>query len=191
MVETARSVAAFFRECLLDVLKAHRLQPSELAESYLVQLLTELASPQHVPRGPDTRTLVEMLGAAQAAQGSEKARRYRELGDSALLWSGVFRERLLHRGMSLTYYESVGGNAYRQAGYLHRLLRASPIDELCLELSANFADLSDALDEAATLGLEPGDKGVVNLLGRFHRSRRPWMKEQLLQWGVDPEEPRN
>lgn len=187
MIEKARSVASFFRECLTRALSSRKVRTTELAESYLVHLLTDLASPRRQPLGPGRKTLVEMLKEAHEADGADKARIYRELGDSALVWSGVFRERLLHQGMSLSYYESVGGGAYRQAGYLHRLLRASPIDELCLELGEKFAGLSDALDEAATLGLDMRDAGLVKLLGRFERSKRPWMKEVLLLGGLDPE----
>jgi len=187
MIEGARSVAAFFRECLERALRSRRVKASELAEAYLVQLMTDLASPCRRPFGPGKQTLVEMLRDAHEAQGADKARLYRELGDSALIWSGVFRERLLHQGMSLSYYESVGGGAYRHAGHLHRVLRASPIDDLCLELGAKFAKLSDALDEAATLGLDTNDAGLVKLLGRFQRTKQPWMRDVLILSGVDPE----
>ncbi len=186
MIEGARSVAAFFRDCLEQALSSRRVRTSELTESYLVQLLTDLANPRRRPTGPGRRTLVDMLTEAQEAQGADRARILRELGDSALVWSGVFRERLLHQGMSLSYYQSMGGNAYHHAGHLHRLMRASPIDDLCLELGAKFTRLSDALDEAATLGLETSDAGLVKLMGRFQRSGRPWMRDVLVQSGLDP-----
>lgn len=186
MVEKAQSAAAFFRECLSRALRSRRVETSELVESYLVQLLTDLTSPRRATVGPERRTLVDMLREASEARGPDKARLYREIGDSALVGSGVFREWLLHQGVSLSYYQSVGGSAYRKAGYLHRLLRASPIDELCLELGAKFIALADALDEAATLGVEPSDSGLVRLLGRFQRSGRPWMRGILLSRGLDP-----
>ena len=187
MIEGARSVAAFFKECLERALRSRRVRTTELTESYLVQLLTDLARPR-CSHGLGNRTLVEMLSEANEAQGADKARILREIGDNALVWSGVFRERLLHRGMSLTYYESVGQTAYHQAGHLHRVLRASPIDELCLELGEKFPGLADALEEAATLGFEATDRGLVKLIGRFQRSGRPWMRHVLIQSGVDPDE---
>jgi hypothetical protein len=187
MIELAQSAAAFFRECLESALRRRRVSTSELVESYLVQLLTDLANPRRGPTGPGASTLVEMLRDAQSATGAEKARLYRELGDSALLWSGVFRERLLHRGMSLSYYESIGQSAYHSAGHLHRLLRNDPIDELCLELGAKFPGLSNALDEAATLGVDGSDAGLVKMLDRFSRAGRPWMHRALMEGGVDPD----
>jgi hypothetical protein len=187
MVESTRSAAAFFRDCLSQALRSRRLQASELAESYLVQLLTDITSPRRSAYGPDRRTLVDMLREAHEARGFDKARVYREIGDSALVGSGVFRERLVYQGVSLSYYQSVGGSAYRQAGHLHRVLRVSPIDELCLELGAKFTGLADALEEAATLGVETTDVGLIRLLGRFQRAGRPWMRGILLRGGLDPD----
>jgi hypothetical protein len=186
MVEKAQSAAAFFRECLTRALRSRQVETSELVEAYLVQLLTDLTGPRRSAFGPDRRTLVDMLREAGEARGADKARLYREIGDCALVNSGVFRESLLHQGVSLSYYQSVGGSAYRKAGHLHRLLRASPIDELCLELGAKFIGLADALDEAATLGVEPSDSGLVRLLDRFQRAGRPWMRGILLSRGLDP-----
>ena len=187
MVEKAQSAAAFFRECLSRALRSRRVETSELVEAYLVQLLTDLTGLRRSVLGPDRRTLVDMLREANEARGADKARLYREIGDSALVGSGVYREWLLHQGMSLSYYETVGGSAYRQAGHLHRALRASPIDELCLELGAKFVGLADALDAAATLGVESSDSGLVRLLDRFQRSGRPWMRGILLRSGLDPD----
>lgn len=186
MIEQTRSAGAFFRECLARALRASRVQASELAESYLVQLLTDLADPRRQILGPGRKTLVEMLAEAEQAGGANQARLLQEVGDSALLWSGVFRERLLHLGMSLSYYVSVGGSAYARAGRLHRLLRASPIDELCQELGAKFPRLSDVLDEAAALGLETTDSGLMRLIGRSRRAARPWMIRILRGSGIDP-----
>lgn len=186
MIEGARSAAAFFRECVERALRARGVSASELVESYLVQLMTDLADPRRHPFGPGQLTLVDMLAEAEAAEAADRARLLREIGDCALVWSGVFRESLLHRGMSLSYYVSVGGGAYLRAGHLHRALRASPIDELCLELSSKFPRLSDALDEAATLGADPSDKGLLRLLDRSRRSARPWMLRLLRKGGIDP-----
>ena len=141
MIQQTRSVGEFFRACLTEALRSRRVRTSELAESYLVGLLTDLANPRRTAFGPGHPTLVEMLVEAEAADRAERARLLREIGDCALVWSGVFRERLLHRGMSLSYYIDVGGTAYRRAGHLHRLLRASPIDSLCAELGATFPRL--------------------------------------------------
>lgn len=188
MVETTRSVAAFFRDCLVEAMRTRRLTTSELTESYLVQLLTDLANPYRRPFGPGRQTLVELLETAAHTQGADRARLMREVGDAALIWSGVFRESLLHRGMSLSYYESVGGGAYREAGELHRSLRASPIDELCLELGAKFAPLSDALDQAAPLGHDESNQGLMRLLGRFQRTGRPWMNQALSAHGLIPDD---
>jgi hypothetical protein len=186
MIEIARSAAAFFRDCLDRALRSHRVETTDLAESYLVHLLTDLANPKRRPFGPGESTLVEMLADANAAQGPQRAKLLRELGDVALVGSGVFREQLLHRGMSLSYYESVGGTAYLRAGHLHRAMRASPIDELCLELGAKFASLADALDAASTLGLDNRDVGLVALLGRFERHGSGWIRDELIKRGVDP-----
>lgn len=186
MIEKSRSVAAFFRDCLDRALRSRRVRTSDLAESYLVQLLTDLADPRRHPLGPGRKTLVEMLQAAQDATGANRARLLRELGDNALVSSGVFRERLMHQGLSLSYYTSVGESAYLSASQLHRALRSSPIDELCLELGTKFVRFADALDEAATLGNDSSDGGLVRLLGRFQRSGRPWMERKLAEGGLDP-----
>ena len=184
MIERAASVGAFFREMLVQALRVRQVHPSELVESYLVQLLSDLIRPGRQPPDTQDRTLVELLQEADRAQGHDRARRLRELGDAALVWSGVFRDRVLHRGLSLSYYTTVGRGAYRRAGHLHRALRASPIDELCLELADTFEKLSDALDEAATLGVDRSERGLLALLKRSHSLGRPWMYQLLAEEGL-------
>jgi len=186
VVEGSRSVAAFFRECLKRSLATHRIETSELAESYLVGLMTDLSDPKKDPVGPGRLTLVEMVAHADASEGRARARLLREIGDSALLWSGIFRERMLHKGLKLSYYVSIGGGAYEQAGHLNKALQRRPFDELCLELGAKFRTLSNALDEAAALGVTPGPAGLVSLIGRAHRRGRPWMNRLLRDFGFDP-----
>jgi hypothetical protein len=185
MLERIKSPAAFFRDCLKEVLQTYQVTISEFTESYIVHLMTTLSSPKWKNNNLNQPTLVDMIEAISETTGSEKARLLQDTGDYALVWSGIFREQLAYRKISLSYYMTIGENAYIQAGALHYALQVNTLGELCSELGNEFSKLSDALGESVTLGLERTDKGLVNLLDRFQKSGRSWMHSILLENRLD------
>lgn len=191
---TARSVGGFFKECVDQVVKAQELEASELALSYLVALLSELASGEQDKEDvldPIRTTLVELIIAAQQAQGPARAGCWRKVGDTALMSTGMYREALLSRGIPLDYYYSIGGTAYQTAAHLHRFLGSRPMDELCQELADKLPGLSDVLDEVMALTYEHGATGLVRLLYRWKRTKSSWALRHLAQRGLWPVDPRH
>lgn len=189
MIQQTRSVANFFHECVAEAMRAQKVQASELAASYLVSLLSELAGPRSEGKptaDPMRITLVELLLAANQAEGPAKARRFREVGDTALLSTGVCRAALLSRGMDLNYYYAVGGSAYQTAAQLHRFMRGQPLDELCEELGGKLPSLSDVLDEVMALTYEHGATGLLRLLNRYRRTGSAWVRRHLAERGFWP-----
>ena len=187
MIERPSGVAEFFREQLLEALEDQDVVASDLVTSYLVSLLSELASPA-ASRERETwdTPLVDLLQEAMEAEGAERARKWRTIGDTALMASGVFRGALLYRGLDIRYYHSLGSAAYRQAAVLHRILRAKPLDELCEELGAKLPSLSDVLDQVMAATYSHGDEGILTLLERWHQDRPKWLNRLLARRGVRP-----
>ncbi len=189
VIHTSSGVAEFFRDQLLEALEDQQVDTSDLVTSYLVGLLADLAN----AGPPEARRIwnapmVDLLQEAMAARGSERAQRWRTMGDAALVATGIFRGVLLRKGLDLHYYYAMGSAAYRQAALLHRVLRARPLDELCEELGAKLPSLADVLDQVMASSYSHGNEGLLTLLERWHQDRPKWLDRLLARRGVRPPE---
>ena len=92
-IEQHADVRGYFRERLVKALSHQRIATQEATEFYLVNLLADYAiRPDEAMFG---RTLFDMYAEASEAAGSERIRRFRDLGDNALYVCGFFGDHLL------------------------------------------------------------------------------------------------
>ncbi len=185
MIETHADVRAYFRERLLAVLERRRLQAAPTTEFYLVDLLARYAA------GPGPRMeqplALAIAEAMEAEEATERYRRFREVGDQALLACGFFAEHCERRGVSRRYVATVGSRAYRQASDLAPWSGQAALPEALEQLAEGFDAYAVALDDLRELTSLRTPQDIVRLYDRWRRSRSPLVAERLRALGVFPQ----
>jgi hypothetical protein len=170
------TVSEFFREALCEALRSQGVATSELAEYYLVNLLSEYATSTL-----DDEPLALRLAQAQTAMPEERARCLRAVGDHSLYVSGFFADSLQRSLVDVDYYIQIGGTAYAQLG--HMPARGMPGD-VYLELSDKFARFVDVLGEVSEASALGNNLGVVQLYERWLRTGSEWIARRLRARGM-------
>ncbi|MGF1467200.1 MAG: hypothetical protein ACFCGT_13820 [Sandaracinaceae bacterium] len=170
----------------MEALSERRVETSEATEAYLVELLAAFVG--RARRAPClSETLVQQLQAAVEADGLERLRRFRALGDHALYVSGFFRDHLEHRGLSLGYVAAMGRRGYAAAGDLASFAVAeAPRGPVYAELAAGFDRFVGVLDEVREGTDLRTPQDLVALFDRWRRTRSPRLAARLREEGVVP-----
>jgi len=133
----------FFYQLVKEALDSKSASLVPEVEFYVVNLLSEFASPNEMDPGNALSLLLE-----QALAENDQYKRYhkfKHIGDSSLYMAGFFRESLLSRSISLGLYVNIGGSAYKQAAALANRQKR----DVYWELSTNFPLLVDILTDVA------------------------------------------
>lgn len=184
-IEMLGDLRGWFRVRLAEALERRRLSASATTQMYLVELLHAFAVE---PAGEAlARPLALQLADAVEAQGVERIRLLRTLGDTALYLSGFFSDHIERRGVSPRYFAAMGERAYSSAGALapycpSEAARSPVYVELADEFEA-FVETFDDLRETTTLRT-PQD--IVKLYDKWRRTRSPRIAERLREEGVFP-----
>lgn len=171
----------YFRETLQQSLKDGRVQLTETAQVYLVNLLTEFARSETAFAGTDRGdqpVFVELLARAQESEPQEALRIYKHMGDSSLYLSGFFGESVEKKAVSVDYYVSMGGSAYDAVARMMRPTAATS-SALFAELAERFPDLVDLLAAMSLHGEKSRKLNDASVLGLVDRYRRTGSREVL------------
>jgi hypothetical protein len=141
----------FFRDQLVRALEHQRVSTSAFTEYYLVNLLTACVRGERLPppeAGFDEVPLALLYARALQASRHERARRLREMGDTALFVSGFFAESLEEAAGNLRYYCDLGGHAYARLALEHEGVDKNG-PGVFGELAAHFREFVDVLAEVS------------------------------------------
>ncbi len=189
MLVTSTSMREYFREALASALKKRPVPLSDTAQLYLVNLLAEFGQAEKAYAGVDRGgkpVMVDLLARAQDADPQEAVRIYKHMGDSSLYISGFFGEAVEKEMVSVDYYVSMGGGAYKNVAGLIRPTAAHG-SALFDELGDRFKDLVDLLAAMSLHGEKTADLGDAKLLAlvdRYRRTGNPEVLEALAKHGV-------
>jgi hypothetical protein len=112
LVSDGTSAMGFFHEKVKEAQKRQNVNLSEDIEFYVVNLLTEYVS-HKTPQG-ENDCLALMLARALESPTQERFLIYKQMGDTALYFSGFFQDYFNTKSFDVSYYMSMGGNAYSQ-----------------------------------------------------------------------------
>jgi hypothetical protein len=189
---SASSVAEYFHEAVRLALHNQQVQPSELTEFYLVNLLAEFARRDRDGEGegdhPDEAFATRLLKALQSGW-DERAHRLRAIGDTSLFLSGFFGDSLGRRLVDVDYYIAVGGTAYGHLSRMARDTRVTRFAPVYGELSGRFATFVDVLAEVSEMSAVQSNRDVVRLYRRWLRTGSQWVARKLCHLGVIPHRP--
>jgi hypothetical protein len=176
----------FFRARLAEAMENQRVSASAFTEFYLVNLLTSCVRSEVLP-GPEPgyRETPLALLYARALQGppEDRARRLRELGDTALFVSGYFPDSRLGHAVDHSYYHHLGGRAYGHLSQEERLAHGPSVFE---ELSRRFSQFADLLSEVSDSTLAAGHLTLVKLYERWRATGSRRAAALLARKGLAP-----
>jgi hypothetical protein len=177
-MDITRSLESFFRDEVDRAFRDEGLEPDQLTEHYLVQLLAAYAA-QPIEERPLALRLLESV------QASPRERRstLREIGDTALFISGFWGDSLGGRAVDVDYYIDMGGTAYGQLA--RDGAAAAPFAPVFGELAANFTRFVEVLMTIShRTARSRNNSDVVRLYERWLQTNSGWAARRLAEEGV-------
>ena len=179
---------AFFHRAVSEARSDLGIQLSEVLEFYVVNLLCAFACVERAPR-VGGEPLALMYQRAMAANASERALIYKQLGDVALYVSGFFGEFIESSLVDIDYYVSMGGGAYHRLSSLVAARRRGTVFAgLYGQLAVRFTELVDILNQVSERAREGNSKNedLLRLYDRWVRTGSARSRRILAERGVLP-----
>ena len=177
-----RSPREIFAGWVGEALADTRPPPTDLAASYLVDLLLEqMRAP--VPAGrarAGEPTLAEAWLTARLAEGALRLERLRAVGDRALFVAGFFGESLTRKVVGIDYYRDIGQAAY---GDLSSWLARHGARGVYAELAERFADCLEVLAGVSERARSDGVSDVLHLYERWLATGSERVRARLARLG--------
>lgn len=180
----------YFQGAVSGAVASLRVQVSEHAQLYLVQLLGRFISMDNFyptnGEGKPADTLTEQLATAlEQERAAERAARMRQLGDFSLYVAGFFSDSLKRKLVDVDYYIGMGGAAYENAARLEeKKLRA----QVLLELSKKFPKFVEILGMISDeTGFNPeSQKDVLRMYDMWVKTGEKKFEDRLVKAGFAP-----
>lgn len=183
-------VEEFFFHQIRQACFNQNLESSPHTEFYLVQLLSHFSHREGMVALSQNRErplAIQYLESLQS-QSEDRIPLLKGLGDFILYVSGFFQESLERRGMELSYYFSLGENAYRN---LHALSDQNQIleafQETFAELATKFPAYVEVLWEISENTHMKRDSGLLRLYERYLSTGSKRLLNKLHQEGFFPQ----
>lgn len=136
------SPAGFFHEKVLEAQERQNVKLTENVEFYIVNLLCEFVT---LNKSDDEDCLALILKKALESPHGEQVLLFKRLGDTALYFSGFFQEYFNRKCFDVSYYMTMGENAYGQLASLMRRKATGNVAEVYDEMSKGFSRAVDIL----------------------------------------------
>lgn len=139
------------REEVQNALSMESIKASEVMEFYLVSLLHELHDAEKLfcmdNSGETAKPLAIMFLEAQNEPPKERERSLRRVGDSALVATGLFADRVRKTILGTRYYISMGSLAYMKLSAL--FCKDDDFSVLYSELARKFENFAQVISRVA------------------------------------------
>jgi hypothetical protein len=189
---TRENLRDFFQKRVLEAMRNQRVDRSERAEVYLVNLLSEFSSAQPLTKGAEGRAVhaplaLKLKDAMEAPSVEERFSHLRDLGDLALYVAGFFSDYITRRAVDFDYYVSMGEGAYQSVSSLaQRRSFGEEVAGLFRELAMKFTKFVDVLAEISEESHIQKNQGILRLYERWQRTQSSWSERRLKELGVVP-----
>ncbi len=180
----------YFQGAVSGAVASLRVQVSEHAQHYLVQLLGRFISMDNFyptnGEGKPADTLTQQLAIAlEEEKATERAVRLRQLGDFSLYVAGFFSDSLNRKLVDVDYYIGMGGAAYQNAARLEeKKTRAAVL----LELSHKFPKFVEILGTISEeTGFNPENhKDLLRAYDQWVQTGEKKFESRLVKAGIAP-----
>lgn len=171
----------FFGDLLKQSAQKLEVQRSPYVIDYVAKVLTNFHISQHFFVQPESKLpiLADMLSEALEADLYRRISIYRQLGDTSLMLSAVFKEALERKAIDIKYCYQMGENAYT---YLSQLSESQTVYS---ELSEAFVETAKIVRNAF-LELRMAELSLHELLNQYEKTPTRHGLEKLKEKGVIP-----
>jgi hypothetical protein len=172
----------FFRERVVEAQNRQRLKLPSNVEFYLVTLLCDYVKAKSAP-GDDSDCLAIALKKALEGSYGEKVVLFKHIGDTALYFSGFFKDSLNRKSFDLSYYAMMGGSAYSQLAGLMRghSTYGKTMAAIYGELSDHFAPAVEVLMDVSDQTTGQADSPAFDALNTYSH----WVSTESLKLSRD------
>ena len=177
---------AFFSELLESAIKNQKLNLSDSAKVYLIDLLSrnatnnELIGPNDkYPYADKPISIVFQQSLAEPINQRREMLKY--VGDYSLYIGGYFNERLNRKIIDVGYYTCIGSQAF---GNLSRIATSSQVEALYNEMFIKFSSLMDILVEVSFDTLMTKATDVLRLYDRWIQTGSAVLERKLIEKGI-------
>lgn len=179
----------FFHELVTGALERQHLRTQPEVEFYLVQLLNQFMTTDHLFRRDaegsprDEALVLQLKEAIEEPQAAAQRALFRRIGDVSLYTAGFFQESLSRKLVDVDYYIELGGTAYQQVA-----ARAdeSHLKGLYRELADRFAALVNVLAEISEATTPRTEQDLLRLYDTWLRTGSERAAKALQAAGIIP-----
>ena len=176
------SAVEYFKELVDGAMEHQRLDATEHAAFYVVQLLAGFLQQPAADGGDTNEALAIKLARALESGGVRQRLGLKHVGDLSLFISGFFADSLARKVVDVDYYVSIGGYAY------HALSRVESdgFSSLFSELGDKFLGFVDVLSEVSERTSCASNADLLRLYERWLKTGSPRSGQLLIERGVVP-----
>ena len=189
---TNTSIKEFFHETVQCAVENQKLDVSEEAVFYLVNLLSTFSRSEDLfeqtSDGVALKPLAELYTRAVSDPSPvERLRQWQRLGDTALFITGLFSDSLNRKLVDVDYYIAMGGSAYSSVSDSFRNhYRNAAAQQLFGELTEKFVDCVDVLGEVSETTALTTNSDVLRIYEVWLRTGSRRAAERLRKAGIEP-----
>ncbi len=180
----------FFREKVMDAQSRQNLKLPDNVEFYLVTLLCDYVKAKEDPTEHADCLALTLKKALEGSYG-EKVLLFKHIGDTALYFSGFFKDSLNRKCYDLSYYAMMGESAYQQLAALmsSQSTYGRTMSEMYGELSGHFSPAVEVLMDVSeqTTGQDQSSGiDLLNVYSHWLATESDKLGRDLLEEGVIP-----
>lgn len=186
------SISSYFNDVVEDAMKARRVEATEMATRYIVELLADFARPDVMAGRALDRPVTFLLDeAVHTAEPGERFDRLRALGDGVLYSCGFFGDHFEARGVEQSYLVGIGSVAYGGASSMLRVTAEDAARRLDIyrELADKFASfvgvLAEISDATAAMSVA-GSRDLLKVYERWLKTGSDRLAQALTSHGLVP-----
>jgi hypothetical protein len=192
-IDLSSSLTQYFRNIVVDAIRAHQYETTDAAETYLVALLADYARPDALTAETLCRPLTLLLDEAMQSPGAARFERLRILGDGVLYVTGFFSDHFDTRGVARSYVNALGARAYDAAAGMLNTAPAAPQEaqrcDVFRELSEKFpmfVELFSRIADGIQVNSAHSDRAMLRLYERWLRTGSQELAQGLWSHGLVP-----
>lgn len=187
---STESSMEFFREMVSAAFARQNIKTNEIAEFYIVNLLSEFVSVKKVYNKDgdveDEPIAITFLKTFHSSL-NEQVRNFKKVGDFSLFISGFFSDSLRDKMVDIDYYASIGKKAYSNLSLIVKnSSKSEPFFTLFHELSTNFQTFADVFSEISTISSISSNKDLLRIYERWLKTRGKRDEGLLHERGIIP-----
>ncbi len=182
----SNDLGEFFRTELAEARDSLRMDVPELAEFYLVNLLCDF-SRQETSLEVGDEPLALIYKRALEASPAERLPLLKHIGDLSLYVAGFFSEFITRSLVSVSYYVSMGGNAYGSlCGLVGSQRQGAAFFQVYDQLARRFTEFVALLNEVSERTRENADRNsdLLRLYERWLRTGSQRAQRMLAEKGL-------